>query len=373
MEKRAYIRAAAVLLSLLLLLTGCSQRQGGRTVSVKPQRTGTQVESAEDKKSGKTKTTGRAASGREMDAETLAEYLNTRVVKVCTDSGFGSGFFIDDEGTLVTNYHVIAGGSDLYIQTSDGAKYDVNTIVNFSQEYDLAVLKADISNTDYLPISYDCKQGATVYTYGTPRGLEFSMSEGMISSASRMLAKKDCIQITALINPGNSGGPCVNTRGEVLAVNTSKLNNSEGIAFSVKMSMLDEMGADKNYSLSRFQDWCNKEDARSYWTTSDGETFWATNVHTYTTVTGRECLAHGDTLDGKFSSGYAVASNWYIYEYDMAEYDEFCDYLYSIGFEYGDAGREIGLEVTQYVDNYNGYSIAMLIDTASNALYISRP
>ncbi len=57
----------------------------------------------------------------------------------------------------------------------------------------------------------------------------------------------------------------------------------------------------------------------------------------------------------------------------MAEYDEFCDYLYSIGFEYGDAGREIGLEVTQYVDNYNGYSIAMLIDTASNALYISRP
>lgn len=384
MKRREIVRVASLMLSALLLLTGCSQR-GPREVkdSIVPATEATQSSSGSQKKSeGASSSHGQmnGTPGRAMDAEEIAEYLSTRVVTVhvsAADGGYtGSGFFVDDQGTLVTNFHVIDHEiSSLYIETNTGAKYDIDTIVNFSPIYDLAILKARINGNDYLKISHEYKQGAKVYAYGAAQGLDSSFTSGIISSTSRMLGLKDCIQVDAAINPGNSGGPCVNSRGEVIAVNTSKLRNAESINFSVKITMLDDLGDDLNYTLSRFQEWRNREISRSYWTyenTDKGTVFYPTYVHTFTTVTGQECLGHSNDAQ-KFSKGYKVAYKCYLYGYDVDSYDAFCDYLNSIGFEYVEASREIGYEGVIYVDDYNGYEIEMVIDTANNKLIISCP
>lgn len=375
MKKGITIRMTALMLAAFLLLTGCGQRGAVKketSVIVETKPASSAVQKVE-KDSGKTK--GKTTS-KEMNAEEIAQYLSTRTVTVYTDEALGSGFFIDDQGTLVTNFHVIEGDINaLYIETNTGAKYDISTIVNFSPEFDLAVLKADISGNDYLPISHEYTQGTEVYAYGSPRGLDSSLTKGIISATNRMLGLKDCIQIDAAINHGNSGGPCVNNRGEVIAVNTLIMNNTNNIGFSVKISMLEEMGEEKNYTLTRYKDWYNKEIGRSYWTTSDGRTFSPTFIHTFTTVTGVECLGHSDDLSAGFSKGYSFGCLWYAYKYDTETYDAFCDYLYSIGFEYDDAGRNInnGLEEVVYSDQYEGYDIHMIVDTSSNILYIKCP
>lgn len=371
MKKRHMIRIISVLLVTVLLLTGCGQRsaKAGRDTSVEIGSSGGS-NTAKEKESKPSSN----ASAREMSDEEIADYLRTRVVTVKTDLGIGSGFFIDDEGTLVTNYHVIEGASSITIETDDGAIYDVQTIVNFSPILDVAVLKANVTGNDYLTISHEFKQGATVYAYGAPRHLDSSFTKGVISSTSRTLGLIDCFQIDAAVNPGNSGGPAVNTRGEVIGINKSILRDTDNIAFSIKMSVLDQLGEDLNYDLPRFQEWYNSETSRSYKCTEDGKNFSDTYVHTYTTVTGENCIAHTDDLGGSsFEKGYAIMYLWYAYDYDVTAYDQYCDYLRSIGFTYKESARVIGLEGVTYEDSYNGYEMMLIVDTTENLLYVSCP
>lgn len=366
MKKQTIRRIFALSVAAIALLSGCGQR------AAKPVETSVVMNSnPTTAPTQASKVSPQVKPGREMSAEEIAEYLSTRVVTIHTDLGTGSGFFIDDQGTLVTNFHVIDEGiKSISIETNTGAHYNVPTIVNFNPEIDLAVLKADITGNDYLTVSHEYKQGATVYTYGAPRSLNSSFTSGVISSTNRMRGMKDCIQIDATINPGNSGGPCVNTRGEVIAVNTSYLVNSNDINFSVKISMLDQLGEDKNYSLSRFQDWYNRETSRSYFFTNDKKTFSPTYVHTYTTETSVECKGCSDDLN-KFDKGYKVAYCWYQYAYDDANYDQYMEYLYSIGYSYVESDREIGIEARAYSNGT--YNIILMIETASNTLFISCP
>ena len=116
----------------------------------------------------------------------------------------------------------------------DGSEYVVSTI-QLSPEQDLALLSIDVYNSPAIPIvkadNYP-KQGAPVFTIGSPLGLHHSVTSGVISGY-RTLQGKKLVQVDAPINPGNSGGPLINAQGQVVGVNTMIINNTEGIGFAI--------------------------------------------------------------------------------------------------------------------------------------------
>ena len=115
-NKRYMALVLAMLMLVCVLTTGC-----GRTVSKPGKTSGPRPTEAKEEESIRvTPDTGKKP-GREMDSEEIAEYLQTRVVKVESSDGIGSGFFIDDEGTIVTNYHVIDGTVSIKVVMHDGA------------------------------------------------------------------------------------------------------------------------------------------------------------------------------------------------------------------------------------------------------------
>ena len=172
-----------------------------------------------------------------LSSTDLAEYVQERTVtvnvtKIAGDNTAGSGFFIDDEGTIVTNYHVIESATAMSVEVNSGGSYDVEeSIVDFSKIYDLAILKIDMTGNEYLDISKeDVKTGEQVYAVGSSLGtLTGSFTAGIVSSTSRIVGLIDCIQMDAAISSGNSGGPLVNVYGEVVGINAYSYINGENL------------------------------------------------------------------------------------------------------------------------------------------------
>lgn len=145
-------------------------------------------------------------------------------------AGSGSGFFISADGIAITNYHVAANSSQLVITTKDGNTYSDVKIIDRDLKNDLALLKVTGSDFPYLDLadSSQIVQGQKVYAIGSPRGLENTMSEGMISNSKRLLDGKEYIQISVPIAPGSSGGALINEQGKVVGVTSAGFANSTG-------------------------------------------------------------------------------------------------------------------------------------------------
>ena len=163
----------------------------------------------------------------------------------------GTGFFISDDGYILTNNHVISeassSGSEINVLTYDGTTYAA-TVVGADASNDLAVLKIDAS--DCVPVTFgsssDMSVGDTVYAVGNPMGeLQFTMTSGMVSALDRDVTTEESggsinmFQMDAAINSGNSGGPVYNANGEVIGVATAKYSSSgtdatvEGLGFAI--------------------------------------------------------------------------------------------------------------------------------------------
>lgn len=274
-----------------------------------------------------------------MDTTELAAYVQERTVTVNVNtingySSAGSGFFIDDQGTIVTNYHVIDMGSAMSVQTSDGGNYDVQTVIDFSPVYDLAILKIDVSGKPYLSFSNEgATTGEQVYAVGSALGtLTGSFTAGTVSSTSRTIGLIDCIQMDAAISHGNSGGPLVNAYGEVVGINTFSFTSGESLNLAIKPEMLQKLSLDKNFTVNDFREWYTTESSRSY-SLYTGESYQYSLVNTYQTVTGEPCVLSVDENDNSAESYYDCCV-YYGYNYVPAEYDEYVNYLKSIGFVY---------------------------------------
>ncbi|MBP3580016.1 MAG: trypsin-like peptidase domain-containing protein [Clostridia bacterium] len=148
----------------------------------------------------------------------------------------GSGFFINDMGVAVTNYHVIEDG---YYATAHMAgssrEYNISGVYDYDAENDWAVIKVDCNGNDYLRIGDKSTivGGAPVYAIGTPEGFEETITRGIISNPSRELNGYTYIQTDASINHGNSGGPLINKYGEVIGINTMGYGEGLGLNFAV--------------------------------------------------------------------------------------------------------------------------------------------
>lgn len=167
-------------------------------------------------------------------------------------SSQGSGFFISEDGYLVTNNHVIRGGATYTVVMDDGAELDA-TLVGADERTDLAVLKVDDDRKfTYVAFADDAKVrvGDWVVAVGNPFGLGGTVTAGIVSARGRDIGAgpyDDFIQIDAAVNRGNSGGPAFNLNGEVVGINTaifSPSGGNVGIAFAIPSSVAKDVVQD---------------------------------------------------------------------------------------------------------------------------------
>jgi S1-C subfamily serine protease len=157
--------------------------------------------------------------------------------------GQGSGVIVDAGGYILTNYHVVHGASDVFVQLSDGRKLQAE-VVGTDGPTDLALLK--IEATGLTPAEWGDSEkievGSLVWAVGSPFGLDRSITSGILSAKHRRgiahSIYQDFLQTDAAVNPGNSGGPLVDVQGRVIGINTAIIGDSfQGISFALPSSI----------------------------------------------------------------------------------------------------------------------------------------
>jgi len=167
--------------------------------------------------------------------------------------GSGSGFVWDTRGHIVTNFHVVQGGSSYTVTLADGSKYDAE-MVGAEPNKDLAVLRIKAPAASLQPLDRGNSEhlvvGQKVLAIGNPFGLDQTLTTGVISALGREIKSvnettiTDVIQTDASINPGNSGGPLIDSSGKLIGLNTaiySPSGGSAGIGFAVPVSVIERV------------------------------------------------------------------------------------------------------------------------------------
>ena len=164
-------------------------------------------------------------------------------------NGVGSGFIIDANGTILTNYHVVGEAEKITVTLSDGKNFDAK-VIGKDQKTDIAVIKIDagrdlpavtLGDSDRLEV------GEWVIAIGNPFGLDHTITSGIVSAKGRQIGAgpyDNFIQTDASINPGNSGGPLLNLRGEVVGINTaifSQTGGNIGIGFAIPTNSVRDL------------------------------------------------------------------------------------------------------------------------------------
>jgi S1-C subfamily serine protease len=277
--KSAFTAAAVLTLSLVVILGTMNSNYNSKMQLTNAQQVGSKI----------------GTNPTQLTLPELFKKVEGSVVQVSTSidgenangkSGLGSGFIYDRDGHIITNYHVVAsaivdtnrlvsinGDSEITVTFLDGSAYNAR-VVGSDQFSDLAVLKLEGDHIPYdklVPLSIGdsipLRVGEQVVAIGNPYGLSGSMTEGIISGLGRMIPSMpesptipddmaptaqspstysipDIIQTDAPINPGNSGGPLLNTRGEVIAINTaifSTTGASAGVGFAIPSSTIKKV------------------------------------------------------------------------------------------------------------------------------------
>jgi serine protease Do len=186
----------------------------------------------------------------EKSVRELVNQLGEAVVQVRTPGGLGSGFFLNEDGYLITNFHVIEGETQISIEVYaqrngqlERSIYKQVRIVSMNKFGDVALLKVEdkdapkfsfvtLGDADSLFV------GERVFAIGSPLGLERTVTEGIVSTKTRQMQGELYLQTTAQINPGNSGGPLFNMRGEAIGVTNMKVQFGEGIGFAIPIDVV---------------------------------------------------------------------------------------------------------------------------------------
>ena len=184
------------------------------------------------------------------NVQDLVKQLGEAVVQVRTPEGLGSGFFINADGYLITNFHVIEGETEISVEVYhqhdgqlDRETYKQVKIIAINKFHDLALLKIEDKNAPkfkYVTLGSSdvLNVGESVFAVGSPLGLERTVTSGILSTKTRQIEGELYLQTTAQINPGNSGGPLFNLGGEVVGVTNMKITFGEGLGFAIPVELV---------------------------------------------------------------------------------------------------------------------------------------
>ena len=175
--------------------------------------------------------------------DALKRFFQYRNPPAPRGGGSGSGFIISDDGYIVTNHHVVDGADRVIVRLSDRREYDA-VVVGTDQRSDLALLQVEAEDLPFVTLgkSADLKVGQWVLAIGSPFGLDYSVTAGIVSAKGRSLPTErgenyvPFIQTDVAINPGNSGGPLFDLNGEVVGVNSqifTRSGGSIGLSFAI--------------------------------------------------------------------------------------------------------------------------------------------
>lgn len=199
---------------------------------------------------------GCSVDEKKLSGEEIFEKLSASTVEVTAESDYvsslGTGFYINDKGTIVTNYHVIEDCSDANVTTSDGGTYKVTGVLGYDKDLDIAILATSKLNSIAVNKSTNVTTGETVYVLGSSLGLTGTFSEGLVSTAERNIDNKTYIQISAPISHGNSGGPVVNALGEVIGIACAGFEEGQNLNLALPISVLEQIAIDQSISMAEF-------------------------------------------------------------------------------------------------------------------------
>jgi serine protease DegS len=163
-----------------------------------------------------------------------------------TQSGLGSGVVFNDQGNIVTNYHVVREAEDIHVSLSDG-RHAPARLIGADPETDLAILEVELADLPPITLgrSEQVRVGDVVLAIGNPFGVGQTVTMGIVSATGRdrlgVNTFENFIQTDAAINPGNSGGALINANGELVGINTaifSQSGGSDGIGFAIPADMV---------------------------------------------------------------------------------------------------------------------------------------
>ena len=170
----------------------------------------------------------------------------------------GSGFFISQNGDVITNYHVLQGASSAEIKTADEKIYPITYIVAGDEQNDVIRLSVNIPSQYVYPLSLSNKipeVGERIIVYGSPLGLENTVSDGIVSAIRDIPDYGRIIQITAPISPGSSGSPVLNMQGEVIGIATFQMIEGQNLNFAIPSERIASLDLKKETSpyLKKYQ------------------------------------------------------------------------------------------------------------------------
>ena len=169
-------------------------------------------------------------------------------IQVETDEGtkIGTGFFDDNEGTIITNYHVLKDAQEGVAVLKNVGKFDIEKVIGYDEDLDIAIIKIDYKNEKVLEKrTKQIKVGETVYALGSSEGLTNSFSSGIISSLDRVIDGNHYIQVTAPISHGNSGGPLIDEFGKVVGITSAGIEDGQNLNLVIPISAIELIERDE--------------------------------------------------------------------------------------------------------------------------------
>jgi len=248
-------------------------------------------------------------------SDIFKQYADSVVVIFTEDEhskpfGQGSGFLVNSNGVIITNYHVIAGSSSALVKLKDGRKIKAEGIVAISKEKDLAIIKIPSQGLKYAAMgdSDDLEPGDAVVAIGAPIGLEYSISDGMVSSIRTLDDVKNgikMIQTSAPLSPGSSGCPLFNMRGEVIGVCVMSIKAGQNLNFAIPINYAKPMISNRITmsfkEISKDKSLVSKEDKEKVFITKTGKKYhragcrWLSKSKSIRSITRGEAERNGFT------------------------------------------------------------------------------
>ena len=299
-----------------------------------------------------------------LDEEELKEYIAPRTVRIRTEDAQGkthvaAGYFLNENGRVVTAFGAITGMENITVETEDGSSIPVIGVADYDRHRDLIVLETGLKNTPFLEYTDGCEAGDGLY--GWNKG-KTGLIVGSLLASDAAFGLMNCLEIDAINTlPGEV---LVDVCGDVVAVCHSMTAKAE---LAVNADEIRALAMDKEKTPEQFQNWYRTECSRSY-EVKDGDTYRPAMVRTYQMIVGAVC--DYSILGNARYEGYYLRFDGYIYEYFEPEFGVYLEYLEQNGYALHSEETANGEKLLRYRSELDRAEIQLRIREEKSELEI---